>query len=376
MGRSVIVIGGGVVGAASALALARRGAEVLLLEAEPALALGASGTNSGILHSGFDSPPGELETQLILRSAALRDEVIAALGIPIARTGAVLRARSDDELEAIGALEANARINGVAADLDGHELLVPGEHVTDPVAYTLALASAAQAHGATLRTGARVTSARAVAGGGVTVALASGETVGADAVVNAAGLHADEVAAGAGDHGAFAVYPRKGEFFVFDPPGGEPLDRILLPIPDRRTKGVLVFPTLEGRIVAGPTAVDQADKRDWSVRPEARAEVTEKAAELLPGLAEAQPVAHYAGLRPAGEGVNYVIESSGRIPEMLHVAAIRSTGLSASLGIADLVAERLAARGLRLAEPAPLRAGDPPALDEPWWRRAAAHWAA
>ena len=65
----VAVIGAGVVGCAVALALARRGVAVALLEAEAEPGLGASGTNSGILHTGFDSAPGELETELILASA-------------------------------------------------------------------------------------------------------------------------------------------------------------------------------------------------------------------------------------------------------------------------------------------------------------------
>src|SRR5687767_515238 len=68
----VPVVGAGVVGCATALALARRGAAVAVLEAEPQPGLAASATNSGILHTGFDSPPGELETALILRSAQLR----------------------------------------------------------------------------------------------------------------------------------------------------------------------------------------------------------------------------------------------------------------------------------------------------------------
>ena len=88
--------------------------------------------------------------------------------------------------------------------------------------------------------------------------------------VNCAGLYADEVARLYGDD-SFEIYPRKGEFFVFD---GLALDRILLPTPTRRTKGVLVFPTLDGKVVAGPTAVDQTDKEDWSVRPEVLATKT------------------------------------------------------------------------------------------------------
>jgi glycerol-3-phosphate dehydrogenase len=87
----VAVIGGGVVGAAMIYALARRGVSAVLLEADDELALAASGTNSGILHTGFDSTMGELETQLILRSAELRDPVLEALGVPVRRCGALVR---------------------------------------------------------------------------------------------------------------------------------------------------------------------------------------------------------------------------------------------------------------------------------------------
>jgi len=376
MDSSVCVIGGGVVGSATALALARRGVAVTVLEAEPALALAASGTNSGILHTGFDSEPGMLETTLILRSAALRDEVLDTLEIPVLRCGAVLRAHDTTQRRRIGALEANARINGVAARLDDDALVIPGEMVTDPVAYTLALAAAAQAHGATVRTDACVTELQSTAGG-VRVRCQDGTEMAASAAVNAAGLHADDISVAAGQpRPAFRIYPRKGEFLVFEPPGGAVLAQILLPIPDANTKGVLVFPTLDAKVVAGPTAVDQEDKRDWSVRSEAQAEICGKAPDLLPALAGAEPIARYAGLRPAGVGVNYVIEPSTIVPGLLHVAAIRSTGLSASLGIAEHVAGLLAARGVAMGEEEPLRRGGAPEPAGPWWRRSADHWAA
>src|SRR5271170_6191198 len=108
----VAVIGGGVVGCAVAHALARRGGKALLLEAEPGLALGASGANSGILHTGFDSPPGELETKLILRSAELREELLDELGVPVWRCGALLAPRDSGERAAVALLAANARANG------------------------------------------------------------------------------------------------------------------------------------------------------------------------------------------------------------------------------------------------------------------------
>jgi len=309
---AVAVIGGGVVGTAVTLALARRGVATTLYEARDELARAASGTNSGILHTGFDSPPGELETRLILRSAELRDPVMEALHIPISRCGAVL--------------------NGE---------IIEGESITDPVHFTRALAAAAQACGAEIRTGVRVIERLATL------------------TVNCAGLYADEVARLYGDD-SFEIYPRKGEFFVFE---GIPLDRILLPTPTRRTKGVLVFPTLDGKVVAGPTAVDQTDKEDWSVRPEALAEVRAKAAELLPAIADAEPIGSWAGLRPAGRDCNYLIRRA--TPNLINVAAIRSTGLTASLGIAEYVAEMVAPGAPEM----PLPAVEIARSEEPWWHR-------
>src|SRR3954471_342740 len=91
MDTEATVVGAGVVGWATALALSRRGESVVVVQAEGEPGLGASGTNSGILHTGFDSVPGELETRLILDAARVRDEVLDALGVPVLRCGALMR---------------------------------------------------------------------------------------------------------------------------------------------------------------------------------------------------------------------------------------------------------------------------------------------
>lgn len=371
----VAVIGGGVVGCAVALALARRGAAVSLLEAEPELGLGASGTNSGILHTGFDSTPGELETDLILASGVERAAFLDALAIPVLRCGALMQPRDDAERAAVAALVAGARRIGVSvAQHDDGTLEIPGEAVTDPVVYTQALAAEAERHGAQVCTGAHVDSLR-VRSSGLEVGTAAGATVRCRVAVNCAGLEADSIARLAGDQ-SFSIYPRKGEFLVFDPPAGEPLERILLPVPTKRTKGVLVFPTIDGKIVAGPTAVDLENKRDWSVRATAREEIVSKAALLFAPIATAEPVFAYAGLRPAGRGVNYLIGPAGACPRLVNVAAIRSTGLTASLGIAERVTEIAGTLGVALGAEAPLKGG--PALPsiDPWWRRTAEYRAA
>jgi glycerol-3-phosphate dehydrogenase len=364
----VAVIGGGVVGAGVAYALARRGVRTVVLEAEDEPARGASGSNSGILHTGFDSKRGELETDLILRAAQLRPPVVEQLGIPIIRCGARLAPHSEEEAETIGRLAAGAMVNGVEVDLAGEALVVLGESVTDPVAFTHALLAAAAGERAEVRTGAPATGIRR-RDGRLIVQVDGGPDVVCSVAINCAGLHADDVARLAGDD-TFGIYPRKGEFFVFDPP--EPLEQILLPVPTERTKGVLVFPTTDGKVIAGPTAVDGDDKTDWSVRDDAFAEVMAKARAMWPPLEGAEPITAYAGLRPAGrDGGNYMIGASRAAPGLVNVAAIRSTGLTASLGIGEHVVRIAAELGVVLGPDRPLAPRPVPESELPWWRRAA-----
>ncbi len=374
------VVGGGVVGCAVLHALTRRGVPAMLLEAEGGLALGASGANSGVLHTGFDSTHGELETRMIIRSSELRPELLDELAIPVWRCGAQMRPRDDEERVKVAAIARNAAHNGVEVMLSPERVLdIPGESVIDPVAYTQALAEAARGGGASVMLDSPVTGLRAEGDGRILVEAEGGLSIRAGAVVNCAGLYADRIARLAGD-ASFAIYPRKGEFLVFRMPPRDVLDRILLPVPSPLGKGVLVFPTLAGELVAGPTARDREDKEDWSVEPDAAATILERVGRTYPPLETAEQIGIYAGLRPAGAGVNYVIEFSRRAERLLHVAAIRSTGLSASLGIGEHVVELLSDRGAitplpARALPVPRRLDEQSTEHRPWWARAAAHHA-
>jgi glycerol-3-phosphate dehydrogenase len=372
----VAVVGGGVVGCAVLHALARRGVAAVLLEAEPALALGASGTNSGILHTGFDSAHGELETRMIIRSGELRGQLLEELGVPVWRCGAELRPRGEQERLRVAEIAGNAAGNGIEARLGaGGVLEIPGESVVDPVAYTEALARAAQAGGATVMLDSPVIGLRAHGEHAVRVFLAGEILLRAGAVVNCAGLYADRIARLAGDE-SFAIHPRKGEFLVFRMPSRAVLERILLPVPSPLGKGILVFPTLAGELVAGPTAREREDKEDWSVETDAAETILARAGETYPPLQTAERIGSYAGLRPAGDGFNYLIAFSRPMRRLLHVAAIRSTGLSASLGIGEYVAGLLEREGAITlgpprALPAPARTA--PRAGAPWWARTARH---
>ncbi|HEX7003700.1 MAG TPA: FAD-dependent oxidoreductase [Trueperaceae bacterium] len=368
----VAVVGAGLVGAAIAHELARAGASTLVLEAGPEPAPGASRSNSGILHTGFDSPPGTLETELILEQGRLWRPLFDELGIPYRETGALLVASDEEQLERLPGIAENAERNGVEVRLLNEQqtrqlepgaaakgsLLVPGEAITDPFEVTRRLLCT----GAVSRYGWRVQ--RVVEGPAGAEVDGERGRISAGFVINCAGLYGDEVS---GDD-SFNITARRGEFVVFAKGSASLVEHILLPVPSPYSKGVLVFPTIYGYLCAGPSAIDQDDKEDWRPRRDCLEEVRQRAGNLFPPLLELDRVNAWAGLRPVGQPRNYIIEWSRSTPSLLNVAAIRSTGLSACLGIARHVLAMLRERGLEV-KPSVSRTEIPDLEPEPWWER-------
>ncbi len=373
----VAVVGAGLIGAAVAYDLQAAGVRAVVLEAAGEPAAGVSRSNSGIVHTGFDSTPGTLETAMIRAQAGRWRAAFDALGIPYRVSGALVIATDDAQAGRLPALAEKARQNGVTVELlDGvvararephaaahAALLVPGEAMTDPYEVVRRLLAA----GPPLRLNWRV--ARVEPEGDGAVVSGPAGRLSARFVVNCAGLHADDLA---GDD-SFRIVPRRGEFVVFAQGAASLVRHILLPLPTERTKGVLVFPTLYGYLCAGPSAVDQEAKDDWRPHERELMMVREQAAALVPEIGALQPIDAWAGLRPAGYPRSYVVEWSRRVPALLQVAAIRSTGLSACLGLSRHVLDLLGARGLeRWDSPARWMGAAPPTFDDPprpWWQR-------
>ena len=165
-------------------------------------------------------------------------------------------------------------------------------------------------------------------------------------LVNAAGLHSDEIDRMLG-HERFTVTPRRGELIVFDKLARPLVQHIVLAVPTKITKGVLIAPTVFGNVMLGPTAEDVQRKDDTESTPQGLAYLRAEGARIMPELLEHEVTAVYAGLRAATEHVDYQL--SVHAPEgYACVGGIRSTGLTASMGIAEHVREQLGAAGLRL----------------------------
>ncbi len=359
----IAIIGGGVVGCALLRRFALDGARVVLAERESDILSGASKGNSAILHTGFDAPPGSLELDCMRSGRAEYLEIRAHLNLPLLESSALVVAWTEAELARLPRIVTQAHANGVTdvalvsrnelyrrePDLAGGALgavIVPGEDVIDPWSAPLAYALQGLAHGGEILRGAGVTGGRFERG--CWVLEASRGPIAARCVVNAAGLYGDVVEAIARPS-PFTIRPRKGQFVVFDKPAARLAAAIILPVPSERTKGVLIARTVFGNLLVGPTAEDQEDRDAAACEETALADLIATGRRILPKLAGQTVTAAYAGLRPATAAKDYHVEA---LPELrwITVAGIRSTGLTAALGIARHVASLYADRFGPLAE--------------------------
>ena len=348
----VAVVGAGVVGAAIARELCGAGLECVLVEAGPDVGAGTSKANTALLHTGFDAKPGTLEAKLVTRGHVLLEQYAARVGIPVARIGALLVAWSAEQLDAFPEIVRHAHANGYMEirEVDVDELYarelhlgagahgaleIPDEGIVCPFTTPLAFAAEAVLAGCDLRLNTRVTDIRRHHGE-FRIETTRGE-LGARFVVNAAGLYSDEVHRMLG-YPRFTVTPRRGELIVFDKLSRGLLNHIVLAVPTGTTKGVLVSPTVFGNVIVGPTAEDVERKDDTSSTAQGVAYLRAEAGRILPGLLAQEVTAVYVGLRAATEHADYQIHAGDGY---VSVGGIRSTGLTASLAIAEHVRELL-----------------------------------
>jgi glycerol-3-phosphate dehydrogenase len=369
----VAVVGAGVVGCAVARHLALAGATVAVLDRADDVGDGTSKANTAVLHTGFDTEPGSLESRLVSRGHGLLARYAAAAGIAVERTGALLVAWDDEQEAALPALAAKAGANGCvdarlvdAAGVRAAEphlgpdarggLAVPGEWVIDPWSVTVAFAVEAVGAGARILLDAPVD--RVVTGVSGHELDVPGGTVRARWLVNAAGLGADRVDGLLG-HRDFSVVPRRGQLIVFDKQARHLLTGILLPVPTARTKGVLVSPTTWGNVLLGPTAEDLDDRTDTASTAAGIDGLLHAGRRILPGLVDEEVTAVYAGLRAATEHRDYQIRVHAD-QRYVALGGIRSTGLTSSMAVAEYVAAALAEAGAVWS--GPVRPSSPPSM--------------
>ena len=357
----VAIIGAGVVGCAIARELAQYDLSIILLEAKADVGDATSKANTAILHTGFDMTPGTLESTLVRRGYSLLKDYAQESGISLEATGAILVAWNDDEFANLDGIIEKSRANGYfdAVRLKPHEIyerepnlgegvlggvLIPGEWIIDPWNTPIAFATQAKRAGVVVKTSTKV---KAIRPGNLSHLLETNQgEFQARYLVNAAGLNSDEIDQEIG-YRDFKVIPRRGELMVFDKFARDLVSHIILPVPSKMGKGVLISPTVFGNVMLGPTAEDLEDKNNSASSKNGLGFLRNKASKIMPALLEEEVTAIYAGLRASTEHSEYQVRLHE--PERyVTVGGIRSTGLTASMALAEHVSDLLSTSGLVL----------------------------
>ena len=352
----VVVVGAGVVGLAAARALARAGREVLVLERHDTVGSEISSRNSEVIHAGIYYPTGSAKATLCVRGKALLYQHCVAYNVPHRRVGKVIVATSDAQLATLRSYQKQARANGVGdlpwltrAELQALEPAVDAvagiysesTGIIDSHAFMVSLAGDLEASGGVI---AYLTTVTDLAPHGGRLRVRCGDfDLDAQAVVNAGGLHAPQLAARLG--GAWRGYYAKGHYYTLS--GPSPFSRLVYPVAEPGGLGVHVTLDMGGGAKFGPDVVWQ-ENDDYGFDNARFDGFVAAIRRYYPALAPERLHPGYTGIRPklapaGAPATDFVIEGprDTRLPGLVNLLGIESPGLTASLAIAQRVVELL-----------------------------------
>ncbi|MEP7030160.1 MAG: NAD(P)/FAD-dependent oxidoreductase [Pseudolabrys sp.] len=361
----VLVIGAGVIGLAVGRAAALKGYDVVVAEAASAIGTITSSRNSEVIHAGMYYPTGTLRARHCVRGRRMLYDFCASHGVPHRKCGKLIVACTPAEVTKIEAIAAQGAINGVeglepiggnAARAMEPELSClgalhsPETGIIDSHAYMLALRGDLEDAGGAIALRTPVLGAKREAGQWlVRFGGSEGGEFSFDAVVNCAGLRAQNVARTIEDYPPTRV-PRlvlgKGNYFSY---AGRPaFSRLIYPTPIVGGLGVHVTLDMAGRMRFGPD-VEWIEKEDYAVDPRRADIFYERIRTYWPGLRDGTLSADYSGIRPKLGGPNepqadFLIDAPAQhgLPGLVQLFGIESPGLTSSLSLGEEIAAYLA----------------------------------
>ena len=351
----IIIIGGGVSGAAIARELSRYKAEICLVEKEEDVCSGTSKANSAIIHAGYDAVPGTLKAKLNVRGNEMMEELAKDLDFPFKRNGSLVLCRNEEDMPALQMLLERGTENGVkglrilnkaevltmepnAADNIHAALYAPTGGIVCPFELNIALAESAFMNGVAFRFQTEVQDIKKTPDG---FALYTNQgKLETKCVVNAAGVYADKIHNMVSEK-KLHIVPRAGEYCLMDKGTGSHVSRTIFTLPGKFGKGILVTPTIHGNLLIGPTAVDIEDKEGTNTTREGLRQVMEKAAVSVKNLPVSQIITSFAGLRAHAAQDDFIIGEAEDAEGFIDCAGIESPGLTSCPAIGEMTAELL-----------------------------------
>lgn len=367
-----IVIGAGVVGLATARALALAGQETVVVEAGDGIGQGASSRNSEVLHAGLYYPPGSIKAALCVRGRDLLQAYCDRQGVPHAICGKLVVATAADQHAALDSLRQRAVANGVAVEAWSSAraqalepslqctaaLWSPHTGIIDSHALMLSLLGDLEAAGGMLALQSSVMSMRAAGNGPLQLRVRSPDgdiEIEAGCVVNAAGLHACAVAAACeGLPAASIPRPRYAKGNYFKLAVRSPFRHLIYPAPVDAWLGVHLTLDLAGQARFGPDLqwLEEEDpaRIDYAVEVSRGESFVAAIRRYWPGLPDGALVPDYSGVRakihgPDTAAPDFRIDGPAThgVAGLVNLYGIESPGLTSSMAIADEVVALLAA---------------------------------
>lgn len=387
----VVIIGAGVCGASIARELAKTKRRIAVLEKASDVCEGTSKANSGIVHAGHDAMPGTLKAKLNVMGNEKMEELSRVLDFPFQRNGSLVLCFEQEGMPGLRELAERGKSNGVGGiriltpeqvwemepnvsrEIKG-ALYAPTGGIVCPFGMNIAFAENAAENGVDFYFEHKVDSIEVRLEGstpsaseslkneqvlldkpadgnmgiqaeknqgkdlGRFVVLTEKEEFQAHIVINAAGVHGDEI------HNMVCgnkmkLVPRRGEYCLMDKEAGGLIHATIFQQPSSLGKGILVTPTVHGNLLVGPTAEDIDEKEGINTTAKGLEEVLSKGARSVEGLPVRQVITSFAGLRAHGENNDFIIGEASEVKGFFDVAGIESPGLTCAPAIGEYVAK-------------------------------------
>ena len=357
----VIIIGGGVVGCAIARELSKYELRIALLEKAADICAGQSKANTAIIHGGYDAKPGTKKAYYNVLGNSLFDKVCGELDVPYEWNTSLVVSFAEEEDKSIYDLYDRGIKNGVPGlEIIGRDeilrrepnispeahlaLLVNNGGIVCPYELTTAFAENAAKNGADFFRSSPVTGVHRE--NGEWIVETPSETYSCKAVVNAAGLYADEIHNMVSED-KLTIQPRRGEYYLLDKKYASSFHAAIFQVPTAMGKGILVARTVDGTTLLGPTAENIEDKTDTRTTAFGLAKALEGARKTWPNLPARAFITSFSGLRSHCDRDDFVIGEVPGAPFFFDAAGIESPGLSSSpaigLELAEMISQALKA---------------------------------